>query len=164
VISKNKFLVFFFVLLFTQMAQGQTWSHKAGIGVLGTRQSLVNYLDYGLQYNKYRAELALGYELGRAVQYRHFAPTFGFGLGIELMHQQKLFLDLKTDFLCQRNQYPSNSAIVSRSLYTGYELRIGEKIQFSQRLSLGLLHNEALSGYNKLIHDFLFSCGVHYCF
>jgi hypothetical protein len=164
VISKNKFIGLIIALLCTQISLGQSLSHKAGVGVLGTRQSLVNYLDYGLQFKKYRAELAFGYELGRAAQYQHFAPAFGFGLGFELMNQEKLHLDLKSNFLCLRNQYPSNSSIVSRSFYMGYELRIGEKIQLSQRLSLGLLHNEALSGYNKLIHDFLFSCGVHYCF
>jgi hypothetical protein len=164
VIVKIKFIGLILVLLCTQISLGQSWSNQAGVGVLGTRQSLVNYIDYGLQFKKYRAELAFGYELGRAVQYQHFAPALGFGLGFELMSQEKLHLDLKSNFLCQRNQYPSNSSIVSRSVYMGYELRLGQKIQFSQRLSLGLLHNEALSGYNKLIHDFLFSCGVHYCF
>jgi hypothetical protein len=149
---------------FNLLLAQSTLSHRGGFGVFGTRKSLVNYLDYGLGFQKFSLELALGYELGRALQYRHFAPAMSLGLACNIVEQEKIHLDLKSNFLFQRNQYPSNNSLVSRSFYLGYELRLGNKIQFSQRLLLGVLHNQALSGYSKLSHDFMFSAGVHYYF
>ena len=163
---KSRGLLFLSLLSFLHLtcAFGQSRSHSAGIGFFGTRQSLVNFLNYELQFKQYRGELAFGYELGRAVQYQHFAPSIGLGLAYEIISQDKVHIDLKSNFLCQRNQYPSNNSIVSRSFYLGYELRLGQRIQFSQRILLGVLHNQALSGYNKLVHDFMISGGIHYHF
>ena len=140
------------------------WTHQLGFGVLGTRQSLVNYLDYGFQFKKYRAEIAFGYDLGRLVQYQHFAPSVSLGFAHQLIDSEKTKVDFKTHFLNQRNMYPSNNSLVLNGLYAGYELRIGSRIQFSQRLLIGLTHSQALSGYSKMTHDFILSAGVNYVF
>lgn len=158
------FGILLIILVFSNLSAQNAWNQRLGLGVFGTRQSLVNYLDYGFSLNQYRAELGLGYELGRAVQYKHFAPAFLLGLAYQFVANDKIKMDFKTRFLRQYKQYPSNSSLVSNSLYLGYELRVGNKIQFSQALMLGFLNNEALSGYNKLTHDFQISVGVHYVF
>lgn len=158
------FGILMMALFVSHLYAQNTWNQRVGFGVFGTRQSLVNYLDYGFSVNQYRAELGLGYELGRAVQYKHFAPAFLLGLAYQFVDHDKIKMDFKTRFLRQYKQYPSNNSLVSNSLYLGYELRVGNKIQFSQALMLGFLNNEALSGYNKLTHDFLISVGVHYVF
>ena len=158
------FGILLIIFVFSNLSAQKSWNHRLGLGVFGTRQSLVNYLDYGFSLNQYRAELGLGYELGRAVQYKHFAPAFLLGLAYQFVENDKIKMDFKTRFLRQYKQYPSNSSLVSNSLYVGYELRVGNKIQFSQALMLGFLNNEVLSGYNKLTHDFQISVGVHYVF
>ena len=158
------FGILLIIFVFSNLSAQNAWNQRLGLGVFGTRQSLVNYLDYGISLNQYRAELGLGYELGRALQYKHFAPAFLLGLAYQFVENDKIKMDFKTRFLRQYKQYPSNSSLVSNSLYVGYELRVGNKIQFSQALMLGFLNNEALSGYNKLTHDFLISVGVHYVF
>lgn len=158
------FGILLIIFVFSNLSAQNEWNQRLGLGVFGTRQSLVNYLDYGVSLNQYRVELGLGYELGRAVQYKHFAPAFLLGLAYQFVENDKIKMDFKTRFLRQYKQYPSNSSLVSNSLYVGYELRVGNKIQFSQALMLGFLNNEALSGYSKLTHDFLISVGVHYVF
>jgi hypothetical protein len=158
------FGILFIVFFFSNLTAQNAWNQRLGFGVFGTRQSVVNYLDYGVSLNKYRVELGLGYELGRAVQYKHFAPAFLLGLAYQFVENDKIKMDFKTRFLRQYRQYPSNSSLFSNGLYLGYELRVGNKIQFSQALMLGFLNNEALSGYNKLTHDFQISVGVHYVF
>lgn len=157
-------MAFLMLTNFTASFGQSSGTHRLGLGLFGTRKSIVNYVDYGFKYQLFSVELAFGYELGRLLQYRHLAPSLGFGTGYSIVSQEKIHLDLKSNFLCQRNQYPSNSSLVSRSMYVGYELKIGKKIQFSQRLALGIMHNEALSGYNKLSHDFMISAGINYMF
>lgn len=161
----KKIFVFGLIVIAKSQVYGQAiHKHSAEFGVLGTRQSVVNYLGYQFSRNLWHGELALGYDVSRVVQYSHFSPSLIVGAGYGIIVHEKTQLNLKTNFMYQWNHYPSNPDLVSRSMYVGYELKHGQKIQFSQRLMLGVLNNSALSGMSNLTHDFLFAVGIHYVF
>jgi len=158
----NVSAVFLLISIFGRTQNSPKYSLESN--VLGTRQSIVHSLSLQISYNKLLFELALGYELGRAVQYRYLSPNLMLGFGHQLMQQKKMDLFLKSSFLRQWRQFPSNKSLVSNGLYFGYSYVYGRRIKFIQSLQLGILHNQAASGLSIVTHDFLISFGVRYLF
>lgn len=160
----NKFVVLFFFNTFLGnhlVGQNHTaWQTK----ITGTRFSLTQQFDFQYRIKNNLLELGLGYDLGRLIQYQHFAPGLQLSYAHELVQQEQLTVSFQMNYVALLRLYPSNPKLTLHASYFGYGLSFGARWQFIQDLGLGLAILSTNAGSVQLMHDFRFSFGVRHIF
>jgi hypothetical protein len=156
----KKFVVFIFFnafLFFHLVGQNQSAFQTK---ITGSRFSISQQIEF--QHNIKNSFLAIGvgYDIGRAIQYQHFAPSVQLGYAHALIQHEKLSVLIQINQVTLFRLYPSNSNLTLHSTSFGYALSYGARWQLIQELGLGMALLSPSMGSKQLVHDFRFSFGV----
>ena len=132
--------------------------------LFGTRYMLGHHLGIQREQNKWRFGLSVGYNPDRLFRFQHFSGQLRLSANRTIQQNELVHVGCQVDFLASNKIYPLNQSIHVVSLFGGYGLSYGKKIQFIQSLSLGASYFFETTQDIKpfFVHDFKVMFGIRY--
>ena len=120
--------------------------------------------NFGMEFDKkaYKFGVYLGFNPERLIRFEHWSPQSKVHLSGYLLDNEKLSISVGGDIQAALRNYPDNKELNILSLFGGYHLSYGGRLQFLQTLSLGTSYFKAESTPSFWVHDIQFMIGIRY--
>jgi hypothetical protein len=152
----------FLIVLYFNVSHGQKSKFALSSQLSATRFYVDHNLGLEVEGNRFRFGGFIGYSPLQLLRYGHFSSHFKLSGHIKLVGLNKISIYTSMDFLSAFNVVSSNPTLRVFSLFGGYGLTYGNRLQLVQTLSLGASQLRANELKPYWVHDFQITLGVRY--